>query len=335
MEATLSAVRRCSAILKNEMKLSVVIAVVVLAIVIDERMAIGSPGGWCTKITVYKALTHRTLVGHAVRGLSGVSLVRCAVLCSCLKEKDSPCLSFNYGKTNRTCELNDARVEEFPESLVAESGFSYYGAETGQANSKCLGLDSKPALDPGWQIVFKGVARAGVKLYDMWTAVSWEASMMEAGRNFRDEFLHKAWRSGNLTVRRVKLSLCDFNGSRVELIFNGTGSDILNWFTKDRLLSSPWEDLRSTLVNFFSIEGDTVTGRRFFINNYYGGCLGDRGWLIVVDSMTSGCNWERPPAYPVILYSKAAGYVSWEDVVTEGANTVGCADYLTIHIDAE
>ena len=45
-----------------------------------------------------------------------------------------------------------------------------------------------------------------------------------------------------------------------ELIFNGTESDIKDWFNKTRLISSPWEDLKSTSFlgstgRFFSMEG--------------------------------------------------------------------------------
>ncbi|XP_022111711.1 uncharacterized protein LOC110990945 [Acanthaster planci] len=170
----------------------------------------------------------------------------------------------------------------------------------------------------------------------MWTAASWDASVMGVGGSYRNDSLHRAWRSTDLNVRRVKLSLCDFIGCRAEVLFNGTGSDILNWFTKDRLISSPWEDLKSTGVNFFSIEGDTVLDRRFFINDIYGGCPNDVGWLAVVESKTqAACEWERYSAYPVIVYSAAAGKVRWQDLLTTGANTVGRADYLTIHVDAE
>ncbi|XP_038070583.1 uncharacterized protein LOC119739645 [Patiria miniata] len=177
-------------------------------------------------------------------------------------------------------------------------------------------------------------------MYDMWTAATWNEATLGVGGSWRDDSLYGSWNSGDLNIGRVKLSLYDSsNVSRVELIFNGTGSDVSSWFRKNRLISSPWQDLISTATNYFSIEGDVNEERRFYINHNYGGCPGDKGWLVVTDSqMLTDCQYERPSAeypYPIILYSNTAGKVVWQDVLTTGADTVGRAAYLTIHINVE
>ncbi|XP_038069247.1 uncharacterized protein LOC119738421 [Patiria miniata] len=200
------------------------------------------------------------------------------------------------------------------------------------------------STDPEWRLVFKGVAGTGVKLHDMWTAMNWTSSY-EASGHCRDNSLYQAWRNGQLNVRRVKLSLYDSSGVRAELIFNGTGSDIKSWFTQTRLISSPWDDLKSAQFTgsvgngrLFSIDGDVrllSLDRRFFINNNYGSCAGDKGWLVVTESAARvHCPWETETAaypHPIILYSTTNQTVSWDDVRSNGA-AVGRADSLTIHI---
>nr|KAG5692377.1 hypothetical protein BaRGS_007990 [Batillaria attramentaria] len=42
--------------------------------------------------------------------------------------------------------------------------------------------------------------------------------------------------------------------------FNGRGSNYMNWFSRDRIISSSWTDLRTQPQNYFSIEG-TIYGR--------------------------------------------------------------------------
>ncbi|XP_038066053.1 uncharacterized protein LOC119736108 [Patiria miniata] len=190
-----------------------------------------------------------------------------------------------------------------------------------------------------WQLVFKGMAGKGVKLYGMWTAASWDDNTMGVSGSWRDESLHDSWKSGELSVRRVKLSLHDFEGRRVDLIFNGIGTDIHNWFTQERLISSPWQNLKSSTPDFFSTDGYIQEDRRFYINNIHNSCPGDRGWLVVIDSgITADCAWGRPSTaypYPIILYSRLTGDVLWNNVISAGDVTVGHADFLTIHVDAE
>ncbi|XP_038054986.1 uncharacterized protein LOC119727198 [Patiria miniata] len=195
--------------------------------------------------------------------------------------------------------------------------------------------------DPEWRLVFKGVAGTGVSLYDMWTAMNWNSSY-EASGHRRDNSLYQAWRNGQLNVRRVNLSLHDSSGVRAELIFSGTGSDIKSWFTQTRLISSSWDDLKSAQLTggrgqYFSIYGINQRDWRFHINNNFGGCKGDGGWLVVIESNSLVCPWDKQTAaypYPFILYSATNSTVTW-DRVRSNDGTVGRADSLTIHIDAE
>ena len=56
---------------------------------------------------------------------------------------------------------------------------------------------------------------------------------------------------------QVKLALYYEEGEEVvSIVFDGVGSDKINWFSQSRLISSPWTDLETSTTNFFSIVGD-------------------------------------------------------------------------------
>ncbi|XP_071785298.1 uncharacterized protein [Asterias amurensis] len=267
---------------------------------------------------------------------------------ACLK--DSPrCRSANYRPKDQECDLNCAshfdvcaggRLVEQPGSLYTFTASETIGCDI-QPDTRdtnvCDIADNEPSRreDQGleWQLVFKGVAGTGIKLYNLWTNTILDSDPENSG-NCRNETLYNAWENGQLNIKQVKLSLYDQTGVQVEVIFNGKDSDISNWFDKERLVSSPWSDLTTTShTNYFSIDGHAESGlmRRFFINMNYGGCGVDRGWLVVLDSKDH-CQWGHFSSYPTILYSTHRIAVDW---ATSNAGAVGMADYLTIHIDTE
>ena len=80
------------------------------------------------------------------------------------------------------------------------------------------------------------------------------------------------------------------NGSEVlSMSFNAVGTNRLNWFSKAKLLSSPWTDLKTaSILTHFDITGSYQ--RYFEITYQYGECTGDVGWLVVGNGL---CPWER------------------------------------------
>ena len=80
------------------------------------------------------------------------------------------------------------------------------------------------------------------------------------------------------------------NGSEVlSMSFNAVGTNRLNWFSKAKLLSSPWTDLKTaSILTHFDITGSYQ--RYFEITYQYGHCTGDVGWLVVGNGL---CPWER------------------------------------------
>ena len=110
---------------------------------------------------------------------------------------------------------------------------------------------------------------------------------------------------------QAKVVLYTGAASQKELLFNAVGTDKLNWFSVDKLVSSSWTDIKSERRNYFSIQGGCSGGncRSFFINRNYGGCEVDAGWLV-----TAGvwCSWETNADHTKrVLYSKLSTYTDW------------------------
>ena len=89
------------------------------------------------------------------------------------------------------------------------------------------------------------------------------------------------------------------------LKFNAIGTDNLSWFSQDKLVQSPWTDLKTaTNLQVFRINA----GRTFEISDRYDGCPNDYGWLLITKSY---CTWETRLPQASILYSKLDTSVNW------------------------
>ncbi|CAH1266454.1 Hypp3378 [Branchiostoma lanceolatum] len=194
--------------------------------------------------------------------------------------------------------------------------------------------------DCDWKLVFKVQAKAGADSYPLWSS-GFTPSNLPGDLRLAPIGHYKSrdvgiWES--LNIKKVKLSLYTFSPNMEirDLVFNGMGSNKDNWFSKSRLISSPWTDLKTAPTNYFSIPGHSVryssssrVNRRFYINRSYAGCPGDRGWLVVLDGHSNVCLWERRNSgNPRILFSKLPINVNFE---RDRAN-VGIADVMAIFI---
>ncbi|XP_072017521.1 uncharacterized protein [Amphiura filiformis] len=185
--------------------------------------------------------------------------------------------------------------------------------------------------DPEWHLVFKAVSSIataamdsdGLDEYDPFQVWKIPESLNEdilGARQLNTTFkghykssFASDWEISN--INKVIVVLLDHTGMElVTLIFNGTGSNSLNWFSKDRLLSSPYDDIQSESQNVFSVEGHADVGRRWFISREYNNCPGDTGWMIVAYDFTPACPWERNNSLPVFLYSLTNNYTKWSTV---------------------
>jgi len=112
------------------------------------------------------------------------------------------------------------------------------------------------------------------------------------------------------------------DGSTVDaLTFNPSG-DMTSWFGRNNLVSTQFWNILSSSQQFFTMEGEGVWGRYWFIEYNYAGCRGDNGWFITECMQDNGewpCEWndiglgvEEPRQYIcAIWYSPQEGYQNW------------------------
>ncbi|XP_072017378.1 uncharacterized protein [Amphiura filiformis] len=185
--------------------------------------------------------------------------------------------------------------------------------------------------DPEWQLVFKavsGIASAPMdgNGFDEYNPLKvWQRNeplnedipqARQLNTSFRGHYKSSFavdWETRN--IDKIMVVMLDHTGMElVTLLFNGTGSNRLDWFSKDRLLSSPYDDIFSETQNYFSVEGYPVS-RQWFISRNYGSCSVDSGWIVVGYDFTPGCDWERRNVpKPNFLYSLRRTYTTWDNV---------------------
>lgn len=94
----------------------------------------------------------------------------------------------------------------------------------------------------------------------------------------------------------------------LSIVFNSTSSNNVNWFSETRVTDSPWTDLNTEPLLYFSIEG-CCTKRDFYIVRNHGGCSEDAGWLATA---SANCDWEGKYPESTTLYSKLTTYTSFK-----------------------
>ena len=109
---------------------------------------------------------------------------------------------------------------------------------------------------------------------------------------------------------KARVALYEGGIRKIELIFNASGANPEDWFSVDRLITSPWSDIKTEEKNFFSLSGDCqdLECRSFLINRRYGGCGVDAGWLV---TGSTHCDWEKARGGRIILYSNISTYTEW------------------------
>ena len=106
-------------------------------------------------------------------------------------------------------------------------------------------------------------------------------------------------------------------------MFNATNSNNENWFSANRVISSPWTDLTTSVHQFFSIAGDSGLKRYFYIAGPHGSCATDTGWLLFGGVV---CSWENRFPAGTIMYSKLTTSIN--------RNDYGKLYTLMCHVDA-
>ncbi|XP_070567271.1 uncharacterized protein [Ptychodera flava] len=182
--------------------------------------------------------------------------------------------------------------------------------------------ESQESAKDEWKVVFKAVSGIGGNLYAIYTSNKPMNQDRPEARELNDKFkghyksyLMDHWEA--LGVSEVKIAMFREGVEKVSMVFNGIGSTKMDWFTRERLKSSPWQDLMDSFpqqgINYFSISGHANLNRRFFVNNHYGGCPEDFGWMVVVDDGNTACPWSTVSEKLFFMYSPHSNKVNWDE----------------------
>lgn len=143
--------------------------------------------------------------------------------------------------------------------------------------------------------------------------------------HYRDPGIN-SW--SNIQVKYVKLALYKDTREVAFIVFNGSESTMLDWFSNKRVFTSSWSNL--TAAGTYNVFSSNEHPRlRFFINVSYNvsdSCAGDRGYLAVIEGVSPSCNWEKQPRYPQFMYSD----LNSDDFYDR--KQFGRADYLSVFV---
>ena len=186
----------------------------------------------------------------------------------------------------------------------------------------------------GWTMVYRVVSGSGTDAYSLWTSSSPQNEAAHvvlsvdttSTLNYVNRLVTGYWNSAGVTISQARVHVYTAGALQCFVKFNAAGSSSTNWFGRSTYVSSSWTDILSNGQNFFSLIGDPGSIRRFYINQNYGGCPSDVGW-IVASSNNPGCPYEsNHPNKPAILCSAASTAVSWS------SGSVAVGDLLAVFV---
>ncbi|XP_062588741.1 uncharacterized protein LOC134250404 isoform X2 [Saccostrea cucullata] len=225
---------------------------------------------------------------------------------SCVAYED--CYGANYHENDRVCEINTPGPQGIGQIIDRNETWTLYFRPNGNGvgvKDTWLGTNTST---PSQDTCNSMTSRACATHY----------------RNPKVDFWER------LSILEVHLELYT-GGSRVAFVtFSGKGSNIKSWMSPERLLSSSWTTLNSSMTYFyFSVDGHGSCARNFFIQRNYGGCENDAGWFVTLDPPGVCCagSWDDLSNKPTFMYSTVN-----DAVVYQNGSGVGIADVMAIFV---
>ena len=171
---------------------------------------------------------------------------------------------------NHTCYIPQTRSSQTADLIAQKTYFSFSGN----------------------LILFRVVSGSGINTYEYF--VDPTNSSQSVGEVFDNHFenvrseLLDEWDA--IRPSQVNITIRDYNDHVVAgLSFNVKMTDnMTSWFSKTNLINSfPWnvKYLKKSSYNFFSIIGEVIVERRFYISEFYKLCPGDVGVLGVMSEI--------------------------------------------------
>ncbi|RUS72374.1 hypothetical protein EGW08_019872 [Elysia chlorotica] len=183
-----------------------------------------------------------------------------------------------------------------------------------------------------WRLVFRGTAHVGVALYAAYLYGTGIPPRVEPGckqfnqslacsSHYRNRAAMESWEDIDVKGQMVK-----------NVVFNARGSNYINWFEANRVVSSSWVDLKTATHNYFSIAGHDSPNRsfrKFYISHLYNSCAGDVGWFAVSDMTNAVCPWEVSAAIPLFRFAPGNTMAKWSSPNFGRADAIGV--YVKYH----
>ncbi|XP_067685421.1 uncharacterized protein [Haliotis asinina] len=217
------------------------------------------------------------------------------------------CASASFRQTDGICELHSLKLYDGDSRFVESDDWIYM-----EPRSDVLTWDE-------WTVVFRAQKHTWTPSYLAWKndsiyhdhpllpprlqpACFSPNTLRPCGDHFRSKIM-STWEAAG--IKLVKVLLMKNSRVRKEIIFDGTGTTKMSWFTETRVVNSTWTDLNTSTFNRFSIKGHP-NNRRFMISNSYYGCPNDVLWMIVIDEddVSHPCDWDHPANAPKFLYTR-------------------------------
>ncbi|GFR77209.1 hypothetical protein ElyMa_003962700 [Elysia marginata] len=269
-----------------------------------------------------------------------MSNLLCAVAC----HSETNCDLYHFSKATNICTIFSQQPKFDPStSSTSDSDWS-------------IGYILQHWRSSGeWTLVFQAQERIGVSVWHTWSNTSLrhdhpisrdfpracmsQADYSQCNQHFRSSILD-SWND----IKEVYLSFVKANVEVAYIVFDGTGSDELSWFSQSRILRSTWSPALDTdnNIRYFTLQGacDSSSCRRFHIHEDVTLCRYDYFYTIVVDGPRDICNqgfsnWviQDLSTYPVFMYAPGPGPASYG--VSRGSlglDTARQADVLSVWV---
>ncbi|XP_045167196.2 uncharacterized protein LOC123530486 [Mercenaria mercenaria] len=153
--------------------------------------------------------------------------------------------------------------------------------------------------------IYHSAAYSGGQTFKKWTqGMGLHSQRYGKMCAYRNASIIDNW--ANFTMDFVTFRVIESDSVVAYLKFNGTGSTKMNWFSKDRLLESSWNDLNKTsTTHIFSIKGNMDIQRWLISRNSdpTGNCWNDTVWFCVTWN-DYPCGNTSSYSSPRLLYAK-------------------------------
>ncbi|KAL3873168.1 hypothetical protein ACJMK2_036316 [Sinanodonta woodiana] len=247
------------------------------------------------------------------------------------KSNDCPRFDYDYKLLERLVRIECAQREVESTLAALREKFQTIQADVLRILDDIRRLMDNKSKDP-WKLVFRVTAGGGTNPYYAWqngtgTLDSDNCMMLypsSCTKYYRNKLLD-SWT--NWPIEKVKFALYKNHTQVAYIVFDGTGSDMESWFSKQRVVASSWSDIiESNQMLYFSIQGDSLRGRYFFIHEAYGGCNVDVGWTVAAFGIQVSCSIDSHASYPGLVYAKNGTKALYS------SQGYGVADVLAVYV---